>query len=233
MDDYYSSFALEVVDLPKGRMAIWTGEVQPLRTDELLFELLDDIDNDRPVYLPGGGLVIHHPHCLVWKHARREWMRKITEPFITYRLRVKYSGGPAHPRAYVVKPFLWPFKNGQFNWKHNLEDGAICGYAPHQNVWDSKQHTVVHFMSHALIWLVRWTVWDQAGVWLGAEEPHDFYHLLRAIKPEDPCHCASGKNYGDCHRQQHLEYVREHPEPKRSLNNRITALVPRVLPSLL
>jgi hypothetical protein len=228
MEDYYPRFSVELANTTAGRMAIWTGEVQPIQTEELLWELLDDLDHDRPVYLPGGGRVIHHPHCFVWKHARPVWFKRVTNPYVTYRLKIKYLGGPQHPRGYVTSPILLPFKNGRFHWKHNLEDGAMCVYAPHQNVWNWEQHTVVDFMSHALLWLVKWTVWDQADVWLGAEAPHDPYSLVRTIKPEDPCRCGMGKEYGKCHREQDLAFIKEHPEPKRLLSDRITELIPRL-----
>jgi hypothetical protein len=212
-----------------GESQIWTGEVQPLHTDELLYELVDDLDRNRPVYLPGGGRVIHHPHCIVSKHMKPRWMNKIVQPSVRYSLKIQYRGGPDNPRAYVNAPCLF-MKNGQFRWMHMLEDGAICAYAPHHNLWHWQLHTVVDFMSYVLIWLVKWTVWDQTSVWIGAEEPHDAHSLFRNIKSTSPCRCGSGKEYGGCHRKADQACVEQNPESKISLSQRIAEIYPRLFP---
>jgi hypothetical protein len=227
MQEYYPSFSREVINMACGRVAVWTGGVQPIQTDEHLCELIDDLDKNRPVYLPGGGRVIHHPYCIFSKHATSAWMKKVKHLYPTYTLKIKYSGGPENPRAYVEAPCLW-IKNGQFRWMHMLEDGAICAYAPHHKIWEWQQHTVVDFMSHVLIWLVKWTVWDQTSIWIGAEAPHDRHSLLRNIDPNSPCRCGSGKEYGRCHREEDRFYVEENPDSRRSLSERITEMYPRI-----
>jgi hypothetical protein len=204
MADHYPRFALQTEKSLGGRIAAWTGDVQPIQSDELLAELLDDLAHDRPVYIPEGGRVIHHPYCLVGKHGPLPWLHKVKDPYVTYTLRVRYGGGEQHPRAYVLAPRLLPYKNGQFHLRHNLEDGAICAYLPSDDVWSWQHNTVVDFMSHVLLWLIKWTIWDQAGIWIGREMPHTANFLVQYVKPTMQCRCSSGKEYGKCHREQDL-----------------------------
>lgn len=229
MREYYPSLALKVLKTSQGRTAVWAGDAQPVQTDDFLYELIDDLDKDRPVYLPGGGRVIHHPYCIFAEHGQPLWMKNLVAPRITYTLKIKYDGGPSNPRAYVQSPCLF-LKNGQFRWKHMLEDGAMCAYAPHHNVWHWQVHTVVDFISYVLIWLVKWTVWDQTSVWIGAEEPHDAHSLFRNIKSTAPCRCGSGKEYGGCHRAADQACVEQNPKSEISLSQRISEIYPRLFP---
>jgi hypothetical protein len=229
MQEYYPFFTLRVINTAQGRMAVWTGEVQPIQADELLYELVEDLDKNRPVYLPGGGRVSHHPHCILSKHLRTAWMNRIVNPHAIYALKINYCGGREHPRAYVTAPCLF-LKNGQFRWRHMLDDGAICAYAPHHSVWNWQRDTVVDFMSHVLIWLVKWTVWDQTSIWIGAEAPHDHHSLFRSIDLNRPCRCGSGKEYGRCHREEDRVYVEENSEPRLLFTERIAEMYPRIFP---
>ncbi|MDQ3918137.1 MAG: SEC-C domain-containing protein, partial [Acidobacteriota bacterium] len=64
---------------------------------------------------------------------------------------------------------------------------------------------------HTLGWLIKFTVWDQAGVWIGPEVDHDPKFLLRNIGPNKPCWCGSGVKYKKCHRSVAESSVRERP----------------------
>lgn len=195
MRDYYPAFRSFIAETNQGREVRWIGKVQPIQTTDRLEELLDDIHHERLFYVLPGGEVLHHPTCAA-KHMHHGWADKLTDPHAVYELEVRYGGGKQHPRAYVLHPVIPEDKR-----KHIFGDGAICAYAAWQHVWSGEEHTVVDYMGHALGWLIKWTVWDQIGIWIGSEMDHDPRFLLRSIGPNKQCWCGSGKKYKRCHRQ--------------------------------
>ena len=192
---YFPEFSLSGLPLGTGAVAVWKGWVQPIQSVEHLEALLDDLHHGRPVMMQAGGVIEHNPGCTA-RHCHHDWMEKVSAPSPRYRLEVQYGGGEAHPRAYVRTPMVPYFRRE----KHHYVDGALCAYPPWKGVWQWDRDTVVTFMSHAAEWLVKWTVWEQAGVWLGAEMGHDPAFLLREIKPDQECYCGQGKQYQHCHR---------------------------------
>jgi hypothetical protein len=201
MRKYYPQFALTTRSTPAGTVAVWRGSVQPIQTTEFLNELLDDIANEQRVYVFPGGEVQHDPYCIVGKHVVHDWMNRVTNPFVEYTLEVQYTGGSEHPKCYVVSPLLHRQK-----WRHTFDDGLpyprMCPYRPSDGIWLWQDHTVVDYMDHAVTWLIKWTVWDQADVWIGSEVPHDSQFLLRTTGPNQECWCGSGKKYKKCHMRQ-------------------------------
>src|ERR1051325_3033383 len=194
MRAYYPAFALEVTQTETGRRATWRGKVQPLRTTDRLEDLLDDIHHERPFYILPGGEVLHHPSCAT-THEQHDWSAGLTNPHAVYELEVSYGGGKKHPKTYLIDPILPENKR-----KHMFGDGSICPYAPWQPIWRWDEHTIVDYMPHALGWLIKWTVWDQIGVWIRPEISHEPEFLLRMIGPNKPCWCGSGTKYKKCHR---------------------------------
>jgi hypothetical protein len=194
MRDYYTALSLSVSTKDTHTEAIWTGRVQPLRTKENLDQLLDDIHHERPYYVLSGGEVLHHPKCSA-KHTRHSWTDKLTDPYFVYELEIKYRGGKQHPAAYLRDPLIPEAKR-----RHMFGDGSICPYAPWLEIWRWEEHTVVDYMGHILGWLIKRTVWDQAGIWIGPEMKHDPGFLLRTIGRNNQCWCGSGKKYKKCHR---------------------------------
>lgn len=203
MQAYYPAFSVRVSASGTERQAVWTGRVKPVQTSDRLEDLLDDIHHERPFYILPGGEVLHHPECEA-SHTHHGWAEKLTKPHAVYELEVRYGGGRQHPRAYVLDPVLPEEKR-----RHMFGDGSICPYAPWRQVWRWEAHTVVDYMTHALGWLIKWTVWDQVGVWIGPEMEHDPGFLLRTIGPNKPCWCGSGKKYKKCHRRTDEQSARE------------------------
>jgi SEC-C motif len=195
MRDYYPTFSLSIVETGAGRQTVWTGRVQPIGTMDSLEELLDDIHHERPYYILPGGEVLHHPACTA-SHAQHGWSERLTNPHTVYELEVRYGGGRRHPRAYVRDP-----PPPEKNLPHTFSDGSICPYAPWHQVWLWDEHTVVNYMGHILGWLIKRTVWEQVGIWIGPEVSHDARFLLRSIGPNKQCWCGSGTKYKKCHRR--------------------------------
>jgi hypothetical protein len=195
MRKYYPALSLSVSAKDNPEKAIWSGRVQPIRTRDGLDQLLEDIHHERPYYIVPGGEVLHHPECAA-PHTQNAWVEKLSRPFAVYEVDIKYLGGNSHPAAYVRDPVIPEAKR----W-HMFGDGSICPYAPWADIWRWNEHTVVDFMGHVLGWLIKWTVRDQAGVWLGLEISHDPAFLLRNIGRNNQCWCGSGKKYKKCHRE--------------------------------
>lgn len=214
MREYFPEFHLSGLPLGTGPVAVWKGKVWPVQSAEKLEELLDDIYHGRAVQMQAGGVIEHLPDC-AGTHCHHEWMEKLVNPFVTFKLEVQYGGGEAHPRAYVRDPAVPLFKRQ----KHHMSDGALCAYPPWQGVWNWQTDTVVHFMSHATEWLVKWLVWEQARVWPGAEMEHDRGFLLREVKPSQECYCGSGKPYQLCHRPEDETHARH--EVEEVINKRL------------
>lgn len=202
MGRFYPSFSLSGSPIGTGPVAVWKGWVQPIQSAAELEQLLDDIYHDRPVYIAEGGEVLHMPGCTA-SHSPHEWIERLSNPYAVYKLEVKYGGGKAHPRAYVRVPSL-PLRR----WKHIFKDGEICPYPPWEDVWSWETNTVVDYMDHALVWLIKSTAWLQAGVWIGSELGHEPHFLLGTIGPMQGCWCGSGEQYGNCHRpSDYAKYI--------------------------
>jgi hypothetical protein len=152
MQDFYPNLSAWTNITLVDPITHWRGVVQPIQTDLRLKALLDDIDNDRPVYVRQGGRVEHDPDCKA-RHAHREWMEKVSNPYIAYELRVQYAGGKEHPRAYILNP-----TSQTDDTPHRFGDGAICAYPPWEDAWLWQEHTVVDFMDYVAIWLIKKTV---------------------------------------------------------------------------
>lgn len=191
MRQFYPQFSVSGSPLGTGNCAVWKGWVQPIRDNLNLEELLDDLACDRPVEVLPGGEVRHASNCKA-KHRDHDWMEDVCDPLTRYKLEVRYSGTQKHPRGFVREPIL-------SSPKHMWGDNAICGYPAWENVWLWEKHTVVDFMDHALVWLVKTTVWNQTKVWIGSERPHDLPFLLASIRLNQQCRCGSGEPYGTCH----------------------------------
>lgn len=202
MKIYFPEFSLSGLPLGTGPVAVWKGSVQPLQSPVHLEEVLDDIYHERPVVMRASGVIDHRPDCVI-THCHHEWMEKLSNPYVKYKLEVHYGGGEMHPKAYVREPVVPLYKRQ----KHHFNDGALCAYPPWQGIWQWERNTVVDFMSHVTEWLVKWTVWEQVGVWIGSEMGHDRGLLLREIRPDQDCHCGSGKPYQLCHRMEDESYV--------------------------
>lgn len=196
MRDYFPDFSLSLRATEREREAVWKGRVQPIQMTEQLAELLDDIHCERPVWVRAGGEVRHHPDCALG-HTRYDWFDNVGDPFVSFDLEVRYGGGRRHPKVFVRSPVL-PLHKA----RHLFSDGSICPYAPWENVWLWARDTVVDYMGHAVVWLIKWIVWDQAGVWIGPEMSHAPGFLVKAIERNQQCWCGSGLKYKKCHLAQ-------------------------------
>lgn len=193
MKTNYPSFTVGGLPLGTGPEAVWKGWVQPICNLENLELLLSDLSNNHAVRVELGGEVTHNPDCR-HEHESLPWLKKLKKPDAAYRLKVIYGGGAQHPQAFIIEPLTL-----RKNTMHTFTNGAICCYPPWKNVWNWQDNTVADFMDRVMIWLIKHTVWQQTGAWLGSEMPHDTAFLYRTISPFQQCWCGSGNLYGACH----------------------------------
>lgn len=194
MKDTYPAFQVGGRPIGTGAEAVWQGWMQPIRSLEDLEHLLADIAQNRAVRILPGGEVIHHPNCQR-KHPQLTWMKKLKKPDRAFKIKITYGGGSRHPRGFVLDPVIPPEER-----EHMFADGAVCAYPPWHGVWDWQTNTVADFADQVALWLVKWNVWQQTGVWLGEEMQHNKGFLFFNIKPTEQCWCGSGRQYGGCHR---------------------------------
>lgn len=190
----YPTFSVGGRPIGTGAQAVWKGWMQPIRSLDDLELILADIAQNRSVRILQGGEIMHDPLCRR-KHQELAWIKKLKKPDRAFRIKITYGGGRQHPRAYVLEPVI-PIDRR----KHTFGDSAICPYPPWKEVWNWQMHTVSDFADQAAIWLVKWNVWEQTGIWLGDETRHDKAFLYFTIRATEQCWCGSGKNYADCHR---------------------------------
>jgi hypothetical protein len=173
----------------------WIGLVQPIKTTSGLPELLDDLEEDRDVLIVGTE-VRHNPKC-DHAHHRHPWMDEVLDLTTSFQLEIKYDGGEAFPRAWVVNPLIPQNKR-----LHMWGDGSICAFLPSRDVWNWSRDNVAGLMPDWLIWLVKWMVYNQTNVWIGAQHQFSPHYHLAILKGKDLCWCGSGRQYRGCHRKE-------------------------------
>lgn len=191
----YPSFSVSGLPIGTGPIAIWKGWIQPIRNRESLELLLSDLANNHPVRVLHSGEIIHKPDCKN-QHESLPWLKKLKKPDAAYKLKVTYNGGTQHPKAFIIEPL-----KHLRELRHIFRDGSICAYPPWEDIWHWQYSTVADFMDHISIWLLKNTVWQQVGLWIGDEMPHNTEFLYNTIKPFEECWCRSGQLYGMCHRE--------------------------------
>lgn len=194
MAERYQSLTQTMVTREGEEIAVWEGWLQPLRTQRELDFILDDLHENQPVAINQDSELLHDHRC------RRQHTRPSLRPFIKradrcFRVRIEYEGGRCHPRAYLFDPVITLATR-----KHVLGQRGICAHSPWEDAWKWDTNTVADFTDLVLIWLVKWNVWVDTGIWLGPEKDHEPLFLFATIGPSQQCWCGSGLAYDLCHR---------------------------------
>jgi SEC-C motif len=180
-----------------GPMGVWTGKVQPIQLSEDLCLLLDDLAHDRPVFCVGSELR-HLKDCIV-EHCGHGSVLEPAKLQQRFEIAVSWTGDEALPRAFVASPLIPDAKR-----MHMWRDGAICAFLASERVWVWHRDTVVDFIPHVLVWLVKWMVYDQTGAWIGSQHGNTPQYHLDQVHPKAPCWCGGGREYRKCHRGDDL-----------------------------
>jgi hypothetical protein len=197
----YPGFVFRREHLSSGSLiGVWEGEVQPVKALAELDEILDDLHHERLVRVVGGEIV-HHPECAA-RHCRHRWLDRLVYWRIRFHVKVAYDGTKADPRCWVLSPPVNVFGRQKHVWR----DGSICPFLSSTD-WDADRDDVAEFMGHAIVWLLKWTLWDQTGVWIGREHQADPEYHLNTVRPHDPCWCRSAVPYTLCHLDRDRQVV--------------------------
>jgi hypothetical protein len=188
--------SLTVATGGRGISVVWEGWLQPLRGVEHLDSILDDLENDRVVEIVRGELYhIAHDTACTLPHGAHRLTPLLKAPVAMFRVRIEDYGDGRLPLARVLEPEI-PLAHR----RHHRGPDGICSFAPWEYPWDPEASSMVEFTDHALIWLLKQTVFSQTKEWLGSETAHDPAFLLRTIKAAEQCYCGSGRPYRTCHR---------------------------------
>lgn len=186
--------SLKFISEPDSKKLVWEGWVQPIRSVESLSAILDDLENDRAVSISGDGEISHDPQCAI-EHSEHRLFNRIVSPTRFFKIRVEDFGDNRLPLTRVLEP-----KITQDSRRHTWGTDEICGFAPWKYPWDPIKSSMVGFIDHMMIWLVKWNVFAETKEWIGSETSHDKNFLMKTIRPAEPCYCGSGRNYEICHR---------------------------------
>ncbi len=186
---------------------VWEGWLKPIVSQPDYGALLDDLDMDRHVEVCTGPVVgiRHSPTCTV-EHGDSLLAAKIGNPFRLFRIRVTDFNDSKMPLCQVIEPEITHRTRN-----HTRGSDGMCLYPPWRFPW-TERSSIVELLKHAMIWLIKWDVFDRGGRWIGSETPHSFDYLLANVSPSDSCTCFSGKEYGQCCRYFHItaEIIAKH-----------------------
>jgi hypothetical protein len=189
----YPGLSLVVGAGTGGEVGVWRGVIQPVRTLAGLDQVLDDVVNERPIRVVGGE-VRHRQQCDA-VHRRHAWMDRPLFWRTRFELEVRYDGGRGDPRCWIRWP---PVVTLQKPTPHVWSDGSVCPFMSSEG-WDCDSNDVADFMGQVVVWLVKWMLWDQTGIWIGGQHRADPGYHLSVVQPGAPCWCRSGIPYRDCH----------------------------------
>lgn len=180
---------------PTTEGGFWAGPLKPLRDSERIWELLDDIHHNRPVYTAWRGTIRHIPECSA-THHRHDWMEHLRpdELMRSFSIHLYYGGGSEDPRC-------WVDGIDRTNGRHMWDDGSICPFLSSKSSWNWTHDTAADFLGHASVFLITWMAFQQTGVWIVGEHDNNPGYHLGNIRPNDHCWCRSGKKYRKCHMQ--------------------------------
>lgn len=193
MAKHYPSLEFRLEEAEGKPVGIWEGWLQPIRSPDGLNGIVCDLDADREILIDReAASIAHAPKCTA-NHEKHWVFDRLKRPDHPFRVRIEYTGGAAHPRAWLLDPVVTHATRF-----HIFGENRICAYPPQTDEWRAEDNTVADFTDHVLVWTFKWNTWVETGYWLGSEEDHDPMHLVSTIASDMQCWCGSGKSYGDC-----------------------------------
>ncbi len=193
---------LKLVEKRSNGEAVWEGWFKPVITKLNYAGLLDDLHNDRAVEVSTGAVVgVRHSSTCKVEHGESNLSVSIGNPFRLFRIRITDFDDRKMPLCQVVEPEI----TARTRYHTRGLDG-MCLYPPWRFPW-TKQSSIVDLLKQALIWLIKWDVFDRTGKWIGSETPHTYDYLLANVRPSDSCTCFSGDEYRNCCRNFHMFVV--------------------------
>ena len=182
---------------PKETVApVWVGSITPLALPSDALAVISSLAEDRYVQVHINGRVDVDPEDLAEKTLDLPIDEK--ELRRTFFLLARHEGPPSHPKVFMTIPQLPGLC------PHVFGDSSLCPLLPSLGAWSWDGHSLVNYLDHIAIWLVKFSVWDATqkatgyGVWIGREALHHRI-LLSATPPNAQCYCGSGLRFEQCH----------------------------------
>lgn len=165
---------------------VWLGTIRPWPdTLREAAAVLDRIEAGKGLYYADGTVVMPPGHQLLASVPPQLTPDVLPE---TYTVRVLHVPPPAHPKAWIVNPFI---PEGI----HRYPDGSICPLTPQLNEWSWERNDLADFLDAVSLWVIRCSWYKQTGKWIGLETDH--LRPIRASKGAQ-CGCRSGYPLGKC-----------------------------------
>lgn len=181
---------------------VWEGWLKPINSKADYGALLDDLHNDREVDVCTGNAVYvkHSDGCRI-EHGENQLAKLIDNPIRLFRIRVTDFDDRKMPLCQLAEPEITEKTR-----YHTRGLDGMCLYPPWIYPWNERS-SIVDLLKHALIWIIKWDVFERTDKWIGSETPHTFDYLLANVRPTDSCTCFSGREYGRCCRDFHIFVV--------------------------
>jgi hypothetical protein len=194
MAERFPKFAYSETTVAGVRQGRWVGDLQPIATPDVPWDLLADLQSNRPVFVLDGGTVVHLDGCNA-SHLQLDLPLQPVDLHVNFCLEAVYNGTTALPLCRILSPVI-PLKKMNHVWGN----GAMCAFIASDFDW--MRETVADCMNHHAIWLVKQIVFLKTGTWLGSQHINDPAYHLSILKPNDKCWCGSGHRYKRCHRPE-------------------------------
>ncbi len=186
---FYPTFKHIIRNVPDGKILIWKGTITPwAKTIDAAAAVIELLDNANPVKIFGGRIEPPNECPQSGKRPRYLTPEVLLEK---YKIEVIHFSPPAHPVARVLHPIISP------GCQHRYKDGSICPLTPQRNEWSWDKDSFVDFLDAVSEWLLKYSVWQHSGRWIGPFTPHD-NDSLKNIRAQDQCPCRSGRPYAEC-----------------------------------
>jgi hypothetical protein len=179
----------------------WRGSLHPLYPGASIQLIAAHLKAKKALHVVNntGALV---PHNMSLKELVIPYEESL---YVPYEIEVIYNEPPQLPDVYIINPRVdeqtfpnHPHLRRGYRHPIGLTRSAACVIAPHDGVWTWQTSTGMQLIQLTSIWLACHILWTQIDKWLGPQASHDRETLYRTIRPDDLCHCSSGKKYGDC-----------------------------------
>lgn len=200
-----------VVEPPSGSGAVLAvrGKLAPFKSDEQLGQILDDLEQARPILIHGGR-VLHDPECRA-THSHGIHVDQLDRN-LEFEFLVLGYPPKRHPKAFCVAPEISKITFPEH--PHLNPDSSACPYLPSDKVMRWDERTISTLLDYTAIWAAKHQVWVATGGpgqgrWIGEEAPHNPYDVLRTVADTDPCPCGNSKKFRNCCKGRMEKYVED------------------------
>lgn len=161
----------------------WIGEIQPFASNECARAFLHDVENGKEVWLSGGRIREASSIGSHWADPLLVGMS------VKCRLLVLVQPGPAHPRAYLLRPLYaehysyvhpHPRFDQQIEWR-GAKISGLCIYSASEFEYDPDRERISQFLDQVTLYVARHLIWLRTRRLLRGVPPGG--EVLRMLRP--------------------------------------------------